>query len=155
PLSPGVDPEPAIDIIGETGFDGIELIATASKDIKEFWTDARIDHIKQKLDRHKLRVSQFAMFQPVAEGLSSTKPDVRNQALDCFEGGCRIAKKLDSPIVNIVSPWALELKGPSYYLPRYYDIEKPKPDQKFHIDIADGFDFERVWSGFVETIKAC
>src|SRR5262245_4314590 len=99
PLSPAADPEPAIDIIGELGCDGIELTVTARKDIKEFWTDARIDRIKQKLDRHKLRVSQFAMFQPVAEGLSSTKPEVRDQALDYFEGGCQIAKKLNSPIV--------------------------------------------------------
>ena len=154
-LSPAADPEPAIDIIGEIGFDGIELIVTARKDIQEFWNDARIDRLKQKLDRHRLRVSQFVMFQPVVEGLSSTRREVRDQALDYFEGGCRIGRKFEAPMINIVAPWALELKGPSYYLPRYYDIENPKANQKFHMDIADGFDFERVWSGFVETIKAC
>jgi hypothetical protein len=33
---------------------------------------------------------------------------VRDQALDYFEGGCQIARKLDSPLINIVAPWALE-----------------------------------------------
>jgi len=112
-LGPAADPEPAIDIIGEMGFDGIELIVTARKDLQTFWTDARIDRLKQKLDGHKLRVSQFAMFQPVVEGLSSTQRDVRDQALDYFEGGCRIARKFESPLINIVAPWALELKGPT------------------------------------------
>ncbi len=154
-LSAGADPEPAIDIIGEMGFDGIELIVNARDDLKSFWTDARIDRLNRKLDGHKLRVSQFAMFQPVVEGLSSTKREVRDQALDYFESGCRIGRKLEAPMIDIVAPWALELKGPSSYLPRYYDIENPKPDQKFHIDIADGFDWEQVWSGFVETIKGC
>ena len=97
-LSAGADPEPAIDIIGEMGFDGIELIVNARDDLKSFWTDTRIDRLKQKLDRHKLRVSQFAMFQPVVEGLSSTQRDVRDQALDYFESGCRIGRKLEIPI---------------------------------------------------------
>jgi hypothetical protein len=94
-LGAAADPEPAIDLIGEMGFDGIELIVTARKDLQTFWTDARIDRLKQKLDGHKLRVSQFAMFQPVVEGLSSTQREVRDQALDYFEGGCRIARKFE------------------------------------------------------------
>jgi sugar phosphate isomerase/epimerase len=154
-FSPGVDPEPAIDIIGELGFDGVELIATAPDDLKGFWTDARIGRIKQRLERHKLRVSQFVMFQPVVEGLSSTEPEVRQRNLDNFEAGCRIGRKLDAPMVNIVAPWARELKGPTDYLPRYYEIANPKPDEKFHIDIADGFDWDRVWNAYVETTKAC
>jgi sugar phosphate isomerase/epimerase len=154
-LGPAADPEPAIDVIGEMGFDGIELIVTARKDLQTFWTDARIDRLKQKLDGHKLRVSQFAMFQPVVEGLSSTQRDARDQALDYFEGGCRIASKFESPLVNIVAPWARELTGPTSYLPRYYEVENPKPAQKFHIDIASGFDWAQVWNGFVETTRAC
>jgi sugar phosphate isomerase/epimerase len=154
-LGPAADPEPAIDLIGEMGFDGIELIVTARKDLQTFWTDARIDRLKQKLDGHKLRVSQFAMFQPVVEGLSSTQRDERDQALDYFEGGCRIASKFESPLINIVAPWARELSGPTGYLPRYYEVENPKPGEKFHIDIASGFDWERVWNGFVETTRAC
>ncbi len=154
-LTPGADPEPAIDIIGDMGFDGIELILTARNDIEGFWTEARIDRFKQKLERKKLRVSQFVIFQPVVEGLSSTKPDVRDRNLDHFEAGCRIGRKLDAAIVNTVAPWAREFKGPTEYLPRYYEIGEPAAGQKFHIDIADGFDWDQVWNGYVATTRAC
>jgi len=154
-LTPEADPEPAIDIIGEMGFDGVELILTARNDIKTFWTDARIGRLNRNLERNRLRVSQFVIFQPVVEDLSSTEPSAREQALDYFESGCRIARKLNAPMINIVAPWARELKGPDYYLPRYYEIENPTPGQKFHVDIAEGFDWERVWNAYVETTKAC
>lgn len=154
-LAPAADPEPALDIIGGLGFDGVELIVTARRDLKDFWTEARIDRLNQKLQRNKLRVSQFVMFQPVVENLSSTDSAAREQALDYFEAGCRIGKKFDAPMVNIVAPWARELKGPTEYLPRYYEIENPQPGQKYHIDIAEGFDWDRVWDAYVETTKAC
>jgi len=154
-LSAGADPEPALDILGELGFDGVELIASASSDLKSFWTDAKIERVSQKLQKNKLQVSQFVMFAPVVEDLSSTDKARRGQALAKFEAGCKIGKKLGAPIVNIVAPWPTELKGPSDYLPRYYEIARPKPGEKYHIDIADGFDWDRVWNAYVDTTKAC
>ena len=154
-LGPAADPEAAIDIIGELGFDGIELIATSRADFKTFWSDDRVDRVKRKVEQRKLRVSQFAMFQPVVEDLSSPKRDARDQALDHFESGCRLAARFNAPIVNIVAPWARELKGPTAYLPRYYEVERGAPEKKFHIDIADGFDWDQIWTDFVETTKGC
>lgn len=154
-LTPGADPEPAIDIIGDLGFDGIELIVNAPRDLQDFWTDARIDRYRQKLASKKLRVSQFVMFQPVVEGLSSTRADEREQALENFDAGCRIGRKLDAPMVNIVAPWARDLHGPTGYLPRYYEVAEPAPGQKFHIDIAAGFDWDEVWNNYLDTTKAC
>src|SRR5689334_17625089 len=52
-FSPGVDPEAAINIIGELGFDGIEMIVTASRDLKDFWTNDRVDRYKQQLEKNK------------------------------------------------------------------------------------------------------
>jgi sugar phosphate isomerase/epimerase len=154
-LTAGADPEPALDIMGEIGFDGVELIASARRDLTDFWTDAKIERINRKLQQNKLQVSQFVLFQPVVEDLSSTKANEREQALNQFEAGCRIGKKLGAPVINIVAPWARELKGPTEYLPRYYEIENPRPGQKYHIDIAEGFDWERVWNAYVETTRAC
>lgn len=154
-LGPAADPEEAIDIIGKLGFDGIELIATSQGDFKTFWTDERVDRLRLKLEKNKLRVSQFAMFQPVVEDLSSPRREERDRALNYFESGCRLAARFNAPIVNIVAPWARELKGPTSYLPRYYDVETGAPKTKFHIDIADGFDWDQVWNGFVETSKGC
>jgi sugar phosphate isomerase/epimerase len=154
-LTAGADPEPALDILGDLGFDGVELIASAPSDLTEFWTDAKIERVNQKLQKNRLRVSQFVMFQPVVEDLSSTDQTARARALDNFEAGCRIGKKLGAPMVNIVAPWARELRGPTTYLPRYYEIPQPKGGQKYHIDIAPGFDWDRVWDAYVETTKAC
>jgi sugar phosphate isomerase/epimerase len=86
-LGPAADPEAALDIIGILGFDGVELIVTARRDLKEFWTDARIDRLNGKLQRNKLRVSQFVILQPVVEDLSSTDRTARERALDYFEAG--------------------------------------------------------------------
>jgi sugar phosphate isomerase/epimerase len=57
-------------------------------------------------------------------------------------------------MVNIVAPWARELTASSEYLPRYF-MGDPKSGEKFHIEIASGFDWDRIWPLFVETIKAC
>ena len=154
-LAGGTSPKQAIDIIGQLGFEGIELILQGRKDIKNFWTDATIGVIRKQLERYKLQVPQFAVFQPVVEELTSTRADERQRALDRFEAGCRIARKLGSPIIDIVAPWARELKGPSYYLPRYFEVRDPKPGEKFHIDIAPGFDWGKVWETFVESVKGC
>src|SRR5690349_646563 len=73
----GADPAEAIDIIGEIGFEGVDLILLARADIQEFWTTARIDALRKQLERHKLEVAQFVIYQPVIEGLTSTDAAVR------------------------------------------------------------------------------
>jgi len=58
-------------------------------------------------------------------------------------------------MVNIVAPWARELSAPSAtYLPRYF-MGDPKPGEKFHVDVAPGYDFDRLWSLFSQTIQTC
>jgi sugar phosphate isomerase/epimerase len=153
-LGPGAHPEEAIDIIGSLGFEGIELIANSRMDVDGYWTDATIDRIRKQLDRNHLVISQFPFFQPVVEGLASANANERKVSLDYFEKGCVIARKLGAPKVNIVAPWARELTSNAGYLPRYF-MDDGKPGEKFHIDIAPSYDYERLWSIFVESIKAC
>jgi sugar phosphate isomerase/epimerase len=153
-LAPGAHPEEAIDIAGSLGFDGIELIANSRQDVDQYWTDATIDRIRKQLERNKLVVPQFPMFQPVVEGLTSLNRDEKNRSLDYFEKSCRIGKKLGAPMVNIVAPWARELSCSSEYLPRYF-LDNPKPGEKFHIDIAPGYDPDALWRAFVATMAAC
>jgi len=149
-------PDQAIEQIGELGFEGIELILTGRAEIAAYWTDATIDRIRKRLDHFKLQVAQFALFQPAVEELTSRSADERAKAIDRFEAGCRIAAKLGAPIVNIVAPWARELSAPGGgYLPRYYDVADAAPGVKFHIAIAPGYDWEQLWSTFVDTIKGC
>jgi sugar phosphate isomerase/epimerase len=153
-LGPGAHPEEAIDIIGGLGFEGVELIANSRMDVDEYWTDATIDRIKKQLERNHLQLNQFPFFQPVVEDLMSTNPEKRKRSLDYFEKGCRIAHKLGAPMVNIVAPWARQLSASTAYLPRYF-MNDGQPGEKFHIDIASGYNFDELWPQFTETIKGC
>jgi len=154
-LAPGAHPEEAIDIIGSLGFEGIELIANSREDVDRYWTDRTIDLINAQLERNHLVLSQFPFFQRVVEGLASRNTEERKHSVEYFERGCRIAKKLGAPMVNIVAPWARELSAPSTrYLPRYF-MSDPKPGEKFHIDIAPGYDFEGLWDAYSQPIKLC
>jgi len=154
-LGPGAHPEEAIDTIGSLGFEGVELIANSPMDVDEYWTDATIDRIKKQLERNHLVLNQFPFFQPVVENLTSPNREERQRSLDYFEKGCRIAHKLGAPMVNIVAPWARQLSAAgTSYLPRYF-LSDVKPGEKFHINIAPGYNFDELWPLFIETIKSC
>jgi sugar phosphate isomerase/epimerase len=148
-------PDDAIDTIGEIGFEGVELIVNSREQLRDYWTEAQCDALRKRLDKWRLAVPQFILYQPVVEGLTSLDPAERNRNLDFFEQGCRLAKRMNAPLVNMVAPWARELSGPQAYLPRYYDIENPKPGQKFRIDVAPGYDWDKLWTAYVATTKAC
>lgn len=149
------DPTEAIDIMGDIGFEGTELILNARDDIQNFWTDAKIDKLKKQLEQNKIAVAQFVIFQPVVEGLSSLDADTRKQNLDYFEAGCKIGKKFGAPMVNIVAPWARELGPEKGYLPRFYELPEPQQGQKYEFSIAEDFDWEVVWQKYIDTTKAC
>ncbi|NLH14971.1 MAG: sugar phosphate isomerase/epimerase [Phycisphaerae bacterium] len=152
-FSAGADPTEALDILGQIGFEGTEMIINAPQDIRDFWTDAKIDSIRKRLEANKLALAQFVLFQPVVEGLTSLNADERNRNLDNFEAGCRIGKKLGAPMINIVSPWARELHSPGNgYLPRYYEASG---NEKYHIDIDPGFDWDAVWENYIEVTRQC
>jgi sugar phosphate isomerase/epimerase len=154
PLSAGANPEEAIDIIGSLGFEGIELIICARDDVRNYWTDSKVDQLKKQLEKNRLAVSQFVLFQPVVEDLTSLNASERERSLDYFQTGCRIGRKLGAPLVNIVAPWARELGRGQGYIPRYYEISRPKEGQKYRINVAPGFDYDQVWRQWVETVKA-
>lgn len=151
----GTAVEESLDIMGEIGFEGTDLILLARDDIEGYWTDARIGQIKQRLERNGLAVAQFVIYQPVVEGLTSASAEERQVNLDYFDAGCRIGKKLEAPLINIVAPWPRQMKGPRSYLPRYIEIEEPKPEEKFHIDLEPGFDWDEIWQNYVATTRAC
>ena len=50
----GTNPEEAIEIIGDLGFDGTDLIVLGRKDLTEYWNDATIDRLKKRLEYHQL-----------------------------------------------------------------------------------------------------
>jgi len=155
-LSANQSPINSIELLGEMGFDGIELIVSASRDLTDLWTDSFIGEVRRLLDKYSMEVSQMAMFQPVVEDLSNLDYDRRMRALDKFEAGTIIAKKLGSKIVNIVAPWPRELRDPDNgYLPRYYEVINPKENEKYAIVMEPAFDWAAVWNQYVTTMKEC
>jgi sugar phosphate isomerase/epimerase len=154
-FSPGVNPSEAIDTVGELGFDGIELIVNARDDLNGVWAGASLDGIRARLEKSKLQVSQFVLFQPVVHGLSSSDKKVRAENIDAFEAGCRIAAKLGAPLINIVAPWPTTYGADKGYLPRFYELSNPKPNEKFHIELAADFEWQKAWAEFVETVREC
>ena len=152
----GQSPQESIDNLGQMGFDGVELIINATEDLTELWTDSQIAKTRKQLDSYGMEVSQMAIFQPVVQDLSSLDDDKRNIALDKFEAGTKIAKKLGALIVNIVAPWPRELNRPGGgYLPRYYELASANKGDKFELVLDDDFDWQAIWSRYVETTKAC
>lgn len=142
-----------IDIVGEMGFDGIELIVSRPEEFDTYWKEPILSQLRKRLDKRGLEVSQFVLFQYAVAGLPSLNDEERNRSLKVFEQGCKVAKALNAPMINIVAPWARELKGPREYLPRYYAVTEGEPKAKYHIDIPEGFDFDRVFERFVQTVR--
>jgi sugar phosphate isomerase/epimerase len=95
------------------------------------------------------------LYQPVVGGLTSLDTRERTKSLDNFSRGCSVARRLGTKIVDIVAPWPRELSGPRAYLPRYYEIEQPQSGQKFHIDIAQTFNWQALWKSWTETVREC
>ncbi len=151
----GAEPlmEEPIQVVGEMGFDGIELIVSRPEELDTYWKEPVLSRLRKNLDKYHLEVSQFVLFQQAVAGLSSLKDDERNGSLKVFEKGCKVASTLHAPMIDIVSPWARELKGPREYLPRYFAVTEGDPGVKYHVDIAEGFDFAAVWERFVRTMK--
>ena len=155
-LGAGQSPIPSIELLGEMGFDGVELIVSAPQDLTNLWTDQFIGNVRRLLDKYKMEVPQMAFFQPVVQDLSSLNYDNRMRALDNFEAGAVIAKKLGSRIVNIVAPWPREIRDPNNgYLPRYYELINPKENEKYALIMEPSFDWDAIWNQFVVTTKDC
>lgn len=155
-FEPGADPREAIETIGRLGFDGLDLILNAREDLNTVWSDARIGEVRRLLERHRLEVAQFVLFQPVVEGLTSPDADERKRNLDWFERGCVVGRKLGAPIVDIVAPWPRELRRPGGgYLPRHYELPNARPGDRFQIEIAPGFDWDRIWAEWLATVREC
>jgi len=153
--APGSNAEAAVETIGELGFDAVELILLAPQDVGNYWTDPTLDRIKKKIERYHLQLTQFVVFMRAVPDLASQNAEARARTLDIFEAGCKIAQKLGAPIVNLSSPWAEEMKGPGEVLVNYFDVNDPKPGEKYHINFAPGFTWGEVWQRYVQTTREC
>ncbi|MBM3334229.1 sugar phosphate isomerase/epimerase [Candidatus Sumerlaeota bacterium] len=144
----------SIDAIGELGFDGIELIVAKPNQLDATISEPTLSEILRRLERHKLKVSQFVLYQTVTADLGSPDREKQKRALALFEKGCRVAVKLGAPIINMVAPWPTSFqKEGQGYLPRYYSTGTTMPSPKFSFTVPRNFDWPKAWSDFVAVMK--
>ena len=150
--------EDAIDIIGEIGFESIELILYHKEDLDEYWTPSRIDDLKRKIDRYGLEVSEFAMYQDAVSHIVSLDHDEREEALANFEKGTKLAQTFGSPLVNFVGQWPIGITAPAAYIPAYVHPNVPRvtySEPKLRMSLPKPFDWDALWENYVESIKRC
>lgn len=150
--------EEGIKTIGELGFNGIELIAFTKKDLDEYYTPSRIKSLRKLYQSYDLTLSQFALFANLVGGLASLDPKKKQEALDFFERGTRLGKELGTGSINIVSDWPEGLQAPMPYPPNYIYPYVPRIDYfspKLTMDLPEGFDWDKVWDNYVDSIKSC
>ncbi|MBN1419162.1 MAG: sugar phosphate isomerase/epimerase [Planctomycetes bacterium] len=142
----------AIRMTAELGLVGIELIVARAEELDSYWKEPELSRIRAMAEKLGVALPQFVLFQNAAAGLGSRKAEVRARALDDFEKGCKVARVLGSPMINIVAPWVEGLVGNSPYLPRYFSVPDGRKDV-FRIRIPEDFDFPAIWEEFVATVK--
>jgi sugar phosphate isomerase/epimerase len=144
----------AIDIIGDLGFEGVEVICAAPDQLDATLAEPHFSDLRRQLERRKMVIPQFVLFQSLVGDLGSPDADKRKRTLDLFAKGCAVAAKLGAPMINIVAPWPAVYRKEGYgYLPRYYSTDTTMPGPKFRFDVPRGFDWNKAWAEFVDTVK--
>jgi len=143
--------------IAGLGFAGIELIVARPQELKTYWKDQEIARLRSLLSTVGLTCSQFVLFQNAVAGFGSRKVSELREALKVFEAGCKAARALGAPLINIVAPWPTDIRGPRSYLPRYYAIPEgrnaPPPGVKFQLRVPENFPARSAWETFVNIMR--
>jgi sugar phosphate isomerase/epimerase len=148
---PWTDP---IDIHADLGFEGTEVICARPEQLDATLAEPHYSNLMRQLERRKMAISQFVLFQPLVADLGSPDAEKRKLTIDIFAKACRVADKVNAPMINIVAPWPTVYHKEGYgYLPRYYSTGTTMPGPKFAFDVPRDFDWAQAWSEFVATMK--
>lgn len=143
-----------IDACAELGFEAVELICAKVEQLDATLAEPHFSNLMRQLERTKIAVSQFVLFQSMVADLGSRDAEKRKRALEVFAKGCKVAAKLGAPIINIVAPWPTVYHKRGWgYLPRYYSTGTTMPGPKFRFDVPRNFDWDKAWSDFVAVMK--
>lgn len=162
--------EEAITKVADAGFQGIELMVNDEQELDEYWTEEKIEDIKQLLHEKDLELIQLCMFQNLIGGLASRDTRKKEQALHNYRRVCKLAKSLGAKAVNIVSPCPEDdvKVRTTATLPEYYYLNIPdmvlpggeprcvegwRFDAKFRLYFSESFNWEELWENFIESMK--
>ena len=146
--------EDALKRTAALGYRATELIACTPPDFDAYW-QPNVRDIRTLCSDLDLRISQYALFQPVIPDLSSLDPQRRQASLDNFKRGAETANALGTSLLNFVAQWPVGIKAPIDYVPRYYYEDDIGGVPKVRMHLPPDFDWESIWTRYVDTVGQC
>ena len=147
----------ALETIAELGFEGTELIVDSTDQIRDFFSPAQCEQMRDRLSGLGLELSQFVAYKDMIDGLASMDQARIGEALEIWEQCCAIARALGTDTINTVSHWIPGLTSPNPYPPAFVHVSK-SPQGAFSPKISfdyPPFDWDEVWSSYVSSIQRC
>jgi len=77
--------EDAIRKVAKAGFEGIELMVNDAQEIGDYWTDSKVEEIRELLADLKLELTQLCVFQNMVGGLADLDKMKSQNALELLE----------------------------------------------------------------------
>jgi sugar phosphate isomerase/epimerase len=153
-LMDGAPWEDSLRATAAIGYRATELITCTPEDLDTYWYP-KAESLKAMCADLDLRISQFAIFQPVIGDLSSLDEARRAKSLENFKKAADVANRLGSGLLNFVAQWPVGIEAPIAYVPRYYYVDDIGGEPKLKMKLPAGFDWEAIWARYIETIAAC
>ena len=85
--------ENAIRKVAKAGFEGIELMVNDAQEMEDYWTDSKVEEIRELLADLKLELTQLCVFQNMVGGLVDLDKTISQNALNVLESVFVLAKK--------------------------------------------------------------
>jgi sugar phosphate isomerase/epimerase len=152
-------PEEAIATIAGLGFEAFELIVFSRDEMLENYTPDKINRLRAYYQGYGLVLSEFVIDSGALRGLARPKEEDIQAALATFELGVSVARDLGAELVNFVPHWPEGLIAPHQYLPLYIHPvvhgAKRTAGPTWRLDLPDDFNWDRIWSHYVESLEAC
>ena len=146
--------EDALRTTASLGYRATELITCTPDDLVAYW-QPQATALKVLCKDLDLRISQFAVFQPVIGDLSSLDKVRRDKSFDNFKRAADVANRLETGLLNFVAQWPVGIEAPIPYVPRYYHVDDIGGEPKLKMKLPKDFDWEAIWSRYIETIGGC
>ncbi|MBV7337218.1 sugar phosphate isomerase/epimerase [Chloroflexi bacterium TSY] len=152
-------PDEAIAQIAEMGFDGFELIVLSTEELRDYYTPARVRHLRNNYESQGLLLSRFAIGSYPLQALAQFEPENQQSALDAFALGATVARDLGADLVSFVPAWPEGLVAPHQYLPLYIHpavngaLSTAGPT--WRLDLPESFVWSTIWDNYVRSLEAC
>lgn len=130
--------------ISELGFDAVELIAWDRDVLNDYYTDEKVEEIREILNSEELELSQLVS---TPEKMASPDEEERRESIEHFRDLVEVGVEIGATYVNSVSPHPFDLDFP--------DIKDKPLVQEQKMDIPSGLGWEKNWNDYIEALREC